>query len=158
MAVFIVCEFDPFHYGHEYLISEARRLFPGHTVVCVMSGNFVQRGNPALYDEYARARCAIEGGADIVLSLPFPPSASRRAPFPWRTVCGGRGTRSSSVPNAETRKGSHPPRRSSPLRSLTVCSASGSEKRVSRTQRRGRRSSPTRSCFRRETTFSASNT
>lgn len=72
MAVFIVCEFDPFHYGHEYLISEARRLFPGHTVVCVMSGNFVQRGNPALYDEYARARCAIEGGADIVLSLPFP--------------------------------------------------------------------------------------
>ena len=66
MAVFIVCEFDPFHYGHEYLISEARRLFPGHTVVCVMSGNFVQRGNPALYDEYARARCAIEG-RNIVL-------------------------------------------------------------------------------------------
>lgn len=76
MAVFIICEFDPFHYGHEYLISEARRLRPGEPVICVMSGSFVQRGRPAVYDGYARAACAVEGGADLVLSLPFPWSAS----------------------------------------------------------------------------------
>lgn len=72
MAVFIVCEFDPFHYGHEYIINKAHALRPGEPVICIMSGNFVQRGRPALYDEYLRARCAIEGGADLVLSLPFP--------------------------------------------------------------------------------------
>ena len=71
MAVFIVCEFDPFHYGHEYIISEAKRLRPGEPVVCVMSGNFVQRGKPACADKFLRAECAVKGGADLVLSLPF---------------------------------------------------------------------------------------
>ncbi len=72
MAVFLICEFDPFHYGHEYIISEAKKLRPGEPVVCVMSGNFVQRGRPACTDKFLRARCAVEGGADLVLSLPFP--------------------------------------------------------------------------------------
>lgn len=72
MAIFTVCEFDPFHYGHEYIISEAKRVCPSEAVVCVMSGNFVQRGRAACADKFLRAECAVKGGADLVLSLPFP--------------------------------------------------------------------------------------
>lgn len=83
MAVFIVCEFDPFHYGHEYIISEAKRLRPGEPVVCVMSGNFVQRGRASCADKYYRAECAVRGGADLVLLLPFPWSASSAERFAY---------------------------------------------------------------------------
>ena len=72
MAVFLICEFDPFHFGHEYVIKKAKELYPGEPLVCVMSGNFVQRGRAACADKFARAQCAVEGGADLVLSLPFP--------------------------------------------------------------------------------------
>ncbi len=66
----IVCEFNPFHNGHKYLIDGVRRDLNPDAVVCVMSGNFVQRGAPALADKYARARSALVCGADLVLELP----------------------------------------------------------------------------------------
>ena len=72
MAVFLICEFDPFHFGHEYIIKKAKELYPGEALVCVMSGNFVQRGYAATADKFSRALCAVCGGADLVLSLPFP--------------------------------------------------------------------------------------
>ena len=72
MAVFLICEFDPFHFGHEYIIKKAKELYPGEPLVCVMSGNFVQRGRASVADKFSRARCAVSGGADLVLSLPFP--------------------------------------------------------------------------------------
>lgn len=72
MSVFLICEFDPFHYGHEYIIKKAKELYPGEPLICVMSGNFVQRGRAACADKFLRAKCAIAGGADLVLSLPFP--------------------------------------------------------------------------------------
>jgi len=76
VAVFgIVSEFNPFHKGHEYLVSEARRL-GASAVVAVMSGNATQRGELAICDKYARAEAAVECGADLVLELPFPFSAS----------------------------------------------------------------------------------
>ncbi|MBO4422879.1 MAG: nucleotidyltransferase family protein [Clostridia bacterium] len=81
MAVFLICEFDPFHYGHEYIIKKAKELYPGAPVVCVMSGSFVQRGRPAVADAFSRGRCAVEGGADLVLSLPFPWCASSAERF-----------------------------------------------------------------------------
>ena len=65
----IVCEFNPFHKGHKYLIDTAKK--DGDTVVCVMSGNFVQRGEPALFSKEARVKAALLNGADIVLELPF---------------------------------------------------------------------------------------
>lgn len=67
----VICEFNPFHSGHAYLLDELRRA-GAEQVVCLMSGSFVQRGEPAVADKFTRARCAIEGGADIVLELPFP--------------------------------------------------------------------------------------
>ncbi|MGN1047084.1 MAG: nucleotidyltransferase family protein [Eubacteriales bacterium] len=66
----IICEYNPFHSGHARLISEARR--DGcERVVCIMSGNFVQRGEPAASDAYTRAKAACLGGADLVLELPL---------------------------------------------------------------------------------------
>ena len=67
----IVCEYNPFHYGHEYHITKTRELTQCDVLVCVMSGNFVQRGEPAIVDKFARAKVAIENGCDIVIELPF---------------------------------------------------------------------------------------
>lgn len=69
----IICEFNPIHLGHEYIIKEARSMLGENgCLVCVMSGNFTQRCTPAVYDKYTRAECAAAVGADLVLELPFP--------------------------------------------------------------------------------------
>ena len=69
----IVCEYNPFHNGHKYQI-DTLRASGAECIVCVMSGNYVQRGEPALLDKYTRAEMAISCGADVVLELPFPHS------------------------------------------------------------------------------------
>ena len=69
----IVAEYNPFHNLHVLHIEESRKLAGGDTaVVCVMSGDFVQRGEAAVFSKYARAEAAIVGGADLVLELPLP--------------------------------------------------------------------------------------
>ena len=69
MIAGIVAEYNPFHNGHLYHINEVRKAGADH-IVCVMSGNFVQRGECAVTDKWTRARMALEGGADLVLELP----------------------------------------------------------------------------------------
>ena len=64
----IICEFNPLHTGHKRLIDYARSL--ADNVVCIMSGNFTQRGLPACADKYSRAKHAILVGADLVVELP----------------------------------------------------------------------------------------
>lgn len=71
-AVGIVSEFNPFHSGHAALFSEIKKVFPQKGLVCVMSGNFVQRGSFAIQEKYSRAKCAVLAGADLVLEIPFP--------------------------------------------------------------------------------------
>lgn len=72
MAVLgIVAEYNPFHNGHRHLIEEARKTADFSATVCVMSGNFVQRGEPALCHKWARARMALNCGADLIIELPF---------------------------------------------------------------------------------------
>lgn len=67
----IVAEYNPFHNGHAYQIAQTRaRLGADCAVVAVMSGNFVQRGEYAVMGKYARAACAVDCGADLVLELP----------------------------------------------------------------------------------------
>lgn len=66
----IVAEYNPFHSGHKYHIEETRRLTYCDAVVAVMSGCFVQRGEPAIFDKWTRAASAIRGGADLVVELP----------------------------------------------------------------------------------------
>ena len=65
----VICEYNPFHNGHEYMLREMRNNGVTHIVAC-MSGNFCQRGEPAVYDKYIRARAALYGGADLVIELP----------------------------------------------------------------------------------------
>lgn len=66
----IICEFNPLHEGHKYIISRAKEGSEG--VVCIMSGAMVQRGECAVADKYDRAAAAIEAGANLVIELPFP--------------------------------------------------------------------------------------
>lgn len=65
----IIAEFNPFHNGHKLLVQKAREAGYTH-VVAVMSGNFVQRGEPAVFHHSVRARAALENGVDLVLQLP----------------------------------------------------------------------------------------
>ena len=68
MAIGIICEFNPFHKGHKYLIDTVKS--DGESIVCVMSGNAVQRGEFAVYDKFTRAKEALKNGADLVIELP----------------------------------------------------------------------------------------
>lgn len=71
----IICECNPFHAGHGYLIEQAKAA-GADAVVAVMSGCFVQRGEAAVVDPYLRAEALLSGGADAVLELPFPYAAA----------------------------------------------------------------------------------
>lgn len=66
----VICEYNPFHNGHKYQLEEIRKKSGCDKTVCLMSGNFTQRGDMAVSDKYTRARHAIENGADAVLELP----------------------------------------------------------------------------------------
>jgi len=66
----IVAEFNPFHEGHQYLIEKAKADTDADICVVVMSGNFVQRGMPAAFDKWQRARTAVEQGVNLVVELP----------------------------------------------------------------------------------------
>jgi predicted nucleotidyltransferase len=70
-ALGIIAEYDPFHRGHFYHLEESKRITGAERVICVMSGEFTQRGDPALYNKYLRAEAAIRSGVDLVIELPF---------------------------------------------------------------------------------------
>lgn len=83
----IICEYNPFHNGHKFQISETRKQTECDAVVALMSGNYVQRGDVAIFDKFTRARCAIEGGADLVLELPTVFSMQTAELFARNSVC-----------------------------------------------------------------------
>jgi predicted nucleotidyltransferase len=72
----IITEYNPFHLGHAYQIQETRKKLAVDYIIVVMSGNYVQRGEPALFDKWKRTELALCGGADIVLELPTPYACS----------------------------------------------------------------------------------
>ncbi len=76
----VICEYNPFHNGHKYHIDQTRSAGATH-IVCVMSGNFTQRGDIAIFDKYERARTALENGADLILELPSRISLSSAESF-----------------------------------------------------------------------------
>ena len=81
-AVGVICEYNPFHNGHAYHLRKCRDLASEDgAVICVMSGDFVQRGEPAIYSKFARAEAAVLGGADLVAELPVPWSLSSAEGF-----------------------------------------------------------------------------
>ena len=80
-AVGIVAEYNPFHLGHEYQLQKTREMCPGHGIIAIMSGDFVQRGQAAAFDKHSRATAAIHGGADLVIELPLPWAVSSAEGF-----------------------------------------------------------------------------
>lgn len=77
----VTAEYNPFHEGHAYHIAEARKTTGADALVVVMSGHFVQRGEPAVFDPYARAEAALKGGADAVFMMPPEASTSSAEGF-----------------------------------------------------------------------------
>lgn len=71
-TVGIIAEYNPFHKGHAYHIQKAKEATGADFAVVAISGNFVQRGGPAIIDKYTRTKMALLGGADVVLELPVP--------------------------------------------------------------------------------------
>ena len=67
----IIVEYNPFHNGHKFHMEKSRELSGADGIIAVMSGSFVQRGEPALFDKFTRAKAAVAGGADLVIELPF---------------------------------------------------------------------------------------
>lgn len=70
ITVGIIAEYNPFHKGHSYHIAQAKSACGARWCVAAVSGDFVQRGEPAIFDKYTRARMALTCGADLVVELP----------------------------------------------------------------------------------------
>ncbi|WP_062105175.1 nucleotidyltransferase [Bacillus niameyensis] len=70
-SVGIVAEYNPFHNGHQYQLQMAKKITDSDIVIAIMSGNFLQRGEPALVSKWARTKMALQLGVDLVIELPY---------------------------------------------------------------------------------------
>jgi len=87
-AIGIIAEYNPFHAGHDYQIRKAREFFGEDTaIVAVMSGPFVQRGEPALAGKWVRTQAALNCGVDLVIEIPFTYSCASAERFAHGAVC-----------------------------------------------------------------------
>ena len=83
----VICEYNPMHEGHRAMLRAVREAAGDDSLLlCLMSGDFVQRGEPAVYDKYKRAEEAVKGGADLVLELPYPWSSSVAEHFAFGAI------------------------------------------------------------------------
>ena len=85
-VVGVVTEFNPFHDGHAYFLQEIRKKYPADYIVAVMSGDFVQRGEPAFLSKFERAKLALEKGVDLLVQLPVLFSLSGSLDFAYGSV------------------------------------------------------------------------
>ena len=88
----IIAEYNPFHRGHKYQINYCKKELQADYVIVVMSGDYVQRGTPALLPKHLRAEMALRCGADLVLEMPVSVSTASaetfaRPVFPYWTIC-----------------------------------------------------------------------
>lgn len=84
----IIAEYNPFHTGHAYQIAQAKKQSGADTVIVIMSGDFVQRGAPAVMDKYERAGMALAAGADLVIMLPVCASTGSAESFADAAIAG----------------------------------------------------------------------
>ncbi|MCM3706166.1 MULTISPECIES: nucleotidyltransferase [Cytobacillus] len=70
-ATGVIVEYNPFHNGHAFHLEQAKNISGAETIIAVMSGNFLQRGEPALVSKWKRAEMALKAGADIIFELPY---------------------------------------------------------------------------------------
>lgn len=86
-TVAIIAEYNPFHNGHAYQISKAKELTGAENVIILMSGNYVQRGTPAILNKYSRAKSAVTNGASLVIELPVCYATAGAELFAYASVC-----------------------------------------------------------------------
>ncbi|MDO5564895.1 MAG: nucleotidyltransferase family protein [Eubacteriales bacterium] len=86
IVIGLIAEFNPFHTGHKYLIEQIKIKFPQSYIVCVMSGDFVQRGENAIVDKYLRTDTAIKNGIDLVIELPVEFATSSAKDFSMSAI------------------------------------------------------------------------
>ena len=67
----LITEYNPFHYGHKYHLQKSLEVTGASHTIAIMSGSFVQRGEPSLVDKWTKAKMAIANGIDLVIELPF---------------------------------------------------------------------------------------
>lgn len=82
----IITEYNPFHFGHEFHLTASKKETNADYVICIMSGNFVQRGIPAIIDKWSRAKMALLAGVDLVIELPTIYSISSAEYFAFGAV------------------------------------------------------------------------
>ena len=70
-AIGIICEYNPFHNGHLYQINKIKEMFPHSTIICVMSGNYVERGEVSIINKWDKTKIALDNHVDLVIELPF---------------------------------------------------------------------------------------
>lgn len=85
-AVGLIVEYNPFHNGHLHHLTESKKITEEQHVVAVMSGHFLQRGEPALLDKWTRTKLALQGGCDLVLELPVVYATSSAEWFAYGAV------------------------------------------------------------------------
>lgn len=83
----IISEFNPFHNGHQYLLNQAKNELDSDLAISIMSGDFVQRGEPAIMDKFSRAKVAIKSGFDMVIEMPCFVSLQAAEFFAFKSVC-----------------------------------------------------------------------
>ena len=82
----LVTEYNPFHNGHLYHVEESKKVTGCDTVVCIMSGNFIQRGQPAIVNKWARTEMALRNQIDLVIELPVYYSVSSAEFFAYGAI------------------------------------------------------------------------
>lgn len=70
-VVGFITEYNPFHFGHKYHLEQSKKKTGANFTIAIMSGSFVQRGEPSLIDKWTKAKMAVDNGVDLVLELPF---------------------------------------------------------------------------------------
>ncbi|MDU5215604.1 MAG: nucleotidyltransferase family protein, partial [Finegoldia magna] len=70
MNIAIVCEYNPFHFGHLHQIDQIKKIFPESNIIAIMSGSVVQRGEFSILDKLHKTRIALEHGIDCVIEIP----------------------------------------------------------------------------------------
>ena len=71
-SVGIICEYNPFHNGHEYHINKIKEMYPDYTIILVLSPSFTERGEVSIINKFDKVRISLEAGIDLIVELPFP--------------------------------------------------------------------------------------